>query len=474
MCMDTKLFFESIGKLGLSEAQLEAIRRLHKACFESGDSLSPFKFNLDGVMNMPLYNYVKEVVADYDLPSCFRHLENRSKNGGEDTRLYKKFLNDCKRVIIDAVDDGVLPKEVVDGFTYGNGYAKYKLTEPGWEDIVVDILRKEQSLGDLKKKCKEFPNEALRDLYKRVYAFNRDDCIDMNVLFSLVGPTILYYSSDEPINVREAKIKNKIWHDGLLYDLEDIYGDLMSMYQPPEYDEVPIPEREYQLENLKYRLQNPDSGNIPRFRKVPKPNQISFNEFCHNPPKEVLDKILEDRKLEAKRFDNNEAMPMYIGQINKKREDFGIENQKPCFEGYERNLMLPMADNHNIHDAIQLPMATNSSHSNEVGAQQHPMTLSTNPNANRDPKKEMKECFPGKIVWKREKIKTDPKIQEMIKTAQGHIKQNYPVVNYNASAQPMACGFAAPNRMNYSPYKQGCAVGCYDGGGGADAGGPTV
>lgn len=29
--------------------------------------------------------------------------------------------------------------------------------------------------------------------------------------------------------------------------------------------------------------------------------------------------------------------------------------------------------------------------------------------------------------------------------------------------------------MNYSPYKQGCAVGCYDGGGGgADAGGPTV
>ena len=37
----------------------------------------------------------------------------------------------------------------------------------------------------------------------------------------------------------------------MLYDLEDIYGDLMSMYQPPEYDEVPIPEREYQLENLK-------------------------------------------------------------------------------------------------------------------------------------------------------------------------------------------------------------------------------
>jgi hypothetical protein len=33
--------------------------------------------------------------------------------------------------------------------------------------------------------------------------------------------------------------------------------------------------------------------------------------------------------------------------------------------------------------------------------------------------------------------------------------------------------------MNYSPYKQGCAVGCYDGGvggggGAAAAGGPTV
>ena len=150
---------------------------------------------------------------------------------------------------------------------------------------------------------------------------------------------------------------------------------------------------------------------------------------------------------------------------------------KACFEGYERNLMLPMADNHNIHDAIQLPMATNSSHSNEVGAQQHPMTLSTNPNANRDPKEEMKECFPGKIVWKREKIKTDPEIKKMMDRAQKHIKQNYPVVNYNASAQPMACGFAAPNRMNYSPYKQGCAVGCYDGGGGggaAAAGGPAV
>lgn len=155
---------------------------------------------------------------------------------------------------------------------------------------------------------------------------------------------------------------------------------------------------------------------------------------------------------------------------------------KACFEGFERNLTLPMAENHNIHDAIQAPMATNSSHSNEVGAQQHPMTLSTNPNANRDPKEEMKECFPGKfpgkLVMQRQKIKSDPEIQKMMDRAKkGHLaKTTYQVANYNASNLPMVCGYAAPNRMNYSPYKQGCAVGCYDGGGGggAAAGGPAV
>jgi hypothetical protein len=141
-----------------------------------------------------------------------------------------------------------------------------------------------------------------------------------------------------------------------------------------------------------------------------------------------------------------------------------------CFEGFEHNLTLPMAENHNIHDAIQTPVATNSSHSNDMGSYKNPMTLSTNPNANRDPKEEMKQLFPGKIEWKRSKIKTDPKIKEMMERAQDHIHQNYPVANFNTSAMPHVCGYAAPNRMNYSPYKQGCAVGCYDGGGGAAGG----
>lgn len=146
---------------------------------------------------------------------------------------------------------------------------------------------------------------------------------------------------------------------------------------------------------------------------------------------------------------------------------------KACFEGFERNLTLPMAENHNIHDAIQAPMATNSSHSNDMGAYKNPMTLSTNPNANRDPKEEMKQLFPGKIQWKRTKIKTDSHIQKMIDTAKKHLPSKYPVNCFNTTAQPMVTGYASPNRMNYSPYKQGCAVGCYDGGGGA-AGGSTV
>lgn len=147
---------------------------------------------------------------------------------------------------------------------------------------------------------------------------------------------------------------------------------------------------------------------------------------------------------------------------------------KACFEGFEQHLTLPMAENHNIHDSIQAPMATNGSHSNDMGAYKNPMTLSTNPNANRDPKEEMKELFPGKIQWKRGKIKSDPKIREMMEKAQSHLPNDFPVqFAVNTSAQPMVTGFAAPNRMNYSPYKQGCAVGCYDGGGGggADVGG---
>ena len=149
---------------------------------------------------------------------------------------------------------------------------------------------------------------------------------------------------------------------------------------------------------------------------------------------------------------------------------------KACFEGFERNLPLSPSENHNIHDAIQAPIATNSSHSNDMGAYQNPMNLSTNPNANRDPKEEMKKLFPpGKIVWQREKLQPNPKIKEMMDAANKRIPQRYPVANFNASNLPMVCGYAAPNRMNYSPYKQGCAVGSYEGGGGGGAaGGPTV
>lgn len=146
---------------------------------------------------------------------------------------------------------------------------------------------------------------------------------------------------------------------------------------------------------------------------------------------------------------------------------------KACFEGFEQHLTLPMAENHNIHDSIQAPVATNSAHSNDMGAYKNPMTLSTNPNGNRDPKEEMKELFPGKIPWKRGKMKSDPEIQKMMERAKKRIPSTYPVNCFNSTAQPMVTGYASPNRMNYSPYKQGCAVGCYDGGGGggADVGG---
>lgn len=157
-----------------------------------------------------------------------------------------------------------------------------------------------------------------------------------------------------------------------------------------------------------------------------------------------------------------------IGGLGLSRSQFEAVKRlyMACFEGFERNLTLPMAENHNIHDAIQAPIATNCSRSNDMGSYKNPTILSTNPNSYRNPKAEMKDCFPGKIVWKRAKIKSDPKIKEMIGRAQEHLPSKYPVNCFNSTAQPMVTGYASPNRMNYSPYKQGCAVGCYDGGSG--------
>lgn len=133
-----------------------------------------------------------------------------------------------------------------------------------------------------------------------------------------------------------------------------------------------------------------------------------------------------------------------------------------CFEtSYHKPLTVPtsvvMSDN--IYNAIQKPMGTNSTHSNDMGAYQYPHSKANTPNSMRDYRQEAKDMFAKQVGIKIKKKKTDPNIAEMIKRARSKIPARYPVNAIGHSNMPMATGYSAPNRMNYSPWKQGCEAG---------------
>lgn len=123
----------------------------------------------------------------------------------------------------------------------------------------------------------------------------------------------------------------------------------------------------------------------------------------------------------------------------------------------------------NIYNAIERPMGTASSHSNDVGSYPYPYSKSTSPNATRDYRQEAKQLFSKQVSLKKTKINSDPFIANIIKGAKKKIPARLPVNAVGTSVSPMVTGYSSPNRMNYSPYKQGCEAGGDTGGGSSPA-----
>ncbi len=171
-------------------------------------------------------------------------------------------------------------------------------------------------------------------------------------------------------------------------------------------------------------------------------------------------------------FESIEKIGLTKDQINAIRKLHAA-----CFEGYEKNLVVPssIAVDHNIYDSIKGSIVPGNSHSNDNYSYTNPMTLANDPNAVRDYAKEVKDDFKPVSYFKRRHMKSDAKTRELMKIANKHLPTGGPVDAVGTSMMPMVTGFAAPNRMNYSPYTQGCAVGGYstssDGGGGTSGGG---
>ncbi len=183
---------------------------------------------------------------------------------------------------------------------------------------VVDMLNNyAESLHKFKKR------DATSELWEKVYAFNRDDCIDMNVLHQLYGDGALMGHTD---NIQ--KTKSSIWHDGMLYNPDAISNKIFDKYcdivSNTKFEQVPIPDSEYRLMNLKNRLSG-NRVNLPKYRNVPSVKLPSFDEFMSNPPTEVLNQVFEELKPAATPGRNNDDMTFYLADIKKHRQNLGID-----------------------------------------------------------------------------------------------------------------------------------------------------
>lgn len=279
-------------------------------------------------MNQKLYDWIRycaEFSGDPIPYKTFDELVVAAKEYRSELGIYKRVLNDGVEIIKDGVEHGLLPKELLDGSTFNDSvYGTTKTyNAPNLEGLVLNVLENNQSLSDLVSKCRAFPQNANMDLFKKVFAFGRDDCIDMDSLFALIGSSLLLYNSNDSMSARRDKISGRIWHDGLLYDANALYGDLMLKYPKPEYDEVPIPEKEYKLLNLKHRLKG-NHEDLPRTRKVAKSQPITWNDWMKNPPQNVIDEILSDNKSTAKPFEGSAEMPAHISLIKQRMNQLGM------------------------------------------------------------------------------------------------------------------------------------------------------
>lgn len=280
-------------------------------------------------MNQKLYDWIR-YCADFEgdkIPyDTFDALAAAAKEYRSELNTYKRVIKDGVEIIKDGVEHGVLPKELLDGSTFNDSVfgSTKAYNAPNLEGLVLNILENNQSLSDLVNKCRSFPKDADTDLFKKVFAFGRDDCIDMDVLFALIGSSLLVYNSNDSIYTRRDKIRGRIWHDGLLYDGDALYWDLMLKQPKPEYEEVPIPDNEYKILSLKHRLKG-NHDELPRTRKVMKSQPITWNDWMKNPPRQVMDEILSDNKSTAKPFEGNAEMPEHIAFIKQRMHQLGIQ-----------------------------------------------------------------------------------------------------------------------------------------------------
>jgi hypothetical protein len=279
-------------------------------------------------MNQKLYDWIRycaEFSGDTIPYDTFDELATAAKEYRSELDKYKRVIKDGVEIIKDGVEHGLLPKELIDGSTFNDSVlgSTKSYNAPNLDGLVLHALENNQSLSDLVNTCRSFPQDANKDLFKKVFAFGRDDCIDMDALFALLGSSLLVYNSNDSMHDRRDKIRGRIWHDGLLYDGNALYGDLMLKYPKPEYDEVPIPEKEYELLNLKHRLRG-NHDDLPHTRKVAKSQPIKWNDWMKTPPPNVINEILSDNKSTAKPFEGNAAMPEHIALIKQRMNQLGM------------------------------------------------------------------------------------------------------------------------------------------------------
>lgn len=234
--------------LGWSKPVTEAVDALNESAYPLMEGDTHVYIDSPSAMNQKLYDWIRYCANFFgdSIPyNTFDALVAAAKEYRSELNIYKRVINDGVEIIKDGVEHGLLPKELLDGGTFNDVVygATKTYNAPSLEGLVLNVLENNQSLSDLVNKCRSFPQNANMDLFKKVFAFGRDDCIDMDSLFALIGPSLLVYNSNDSMNDRRVKILGRIWHDGLLYDADALYGDLMLKYPKPEYDEVPIPKR---------------------------------------------------------------------------------------------------------------------------------------------------------------------------------------------------------------------------------------
>jgi hypothetical protein len=124
------------------------------------------------------------------------------------------------------------------------------------------------------------------------------------------------------------KTKSSIWHDGMLYNQDAISNKIFDKYcdlvSNTKFEQVPIPDSEYRLMNLKHRFSG-NRVNLPKYRYVPAVKLPNFDEFMTNPPPEVLNQVLDELKPSATPSRNNDDMAFYMSDIKKHRQNLGID-----------------------------------------------------------------------------------------------------------------------------------------------------